>query len=240
MHAQRLLTNQDGSLFEMKMTKLSLACGVAMLGASAIAQAEFSANVSLVSDYVFRGFSQTLSAPAIQGGFDYSHDSGFYAGVWASNVSEYWYGSSLELDTYIGYATEIGGIGLDFNANRYNYPSSMYDDVNTNEFSVTVSKDFEVAAVSVKAAYSPEFYGPDHATYYGLGLDVPAGPVTVSGSYGIQKFEHGDDIADWSVGVSGDAMGVTLGLAYTNTDYDHNDCDDTCDGRVVASVSKSF
>jgi len=224
----------------MKMNKLALACGVALLGASAVAQAEFSGNVSLTSDYVFRGFSQTDSAPAIQGGFDYNHDSGFYAGVWASNVTEDWYGTSIELDTYIGYATEVAGFGLDFNANRYNYPSSSYDNVNTNEFSFTLSKDFEVASVSAKVAYSPEFYGPDHATYYGLGLDVPVGPVTVSASYGTQTFEHGDDIADWSVGVSGDAMGVTLGLAYTDTDFDKNDCDNTCDGRVVFSVSKSL
>jgi uncharacterized protein (TIGR02001 family) len=223
----------------MKMNKIALACGVALLGASAVAQAEFSANVSLVSDYVFRGITQTDNDPAIQGGFDYSHDSGFYAGVWASSISESVYGTSMELDTYIGYATEIGGFGLDFNANRYNYPSTDNDDNNTNEFSVTVSKDFEVAAVSAKVAYSPEFYGPDSATYYGLGLDVPVGPVAVSATYGIQDYENGGEDADWSVGVSGDVMGVTLGLTYTDTDI-AGGCGGFCDERVVVSVSKSF
>ena len=46
----------------------------------------FSFNIGVVSDYAFRGVSQTNEGPAFQGGVDFSHDSGFYAGVWASNV----------------------------------------------------------------------------------------------------------------------------------------------------------
>jgi uncharacterized protein (TIGR02001 family) len=47
----------------------------------------FTANVSLVSDYRYRGISQTNLRPAIQGGFDYSHASGFYVGNWNSSIS---------------------------------------------------------------------------------------------------------------------------------------------------------
>ena len=46
----------------------------------------FSANVGLFSEYVFRGITNTNEGPAIQGGFDYAHESGFYAGVWASKA----------------------------------------------------------------------------------------------------------------------------------------------------------
>ena len=46
-----------------------------------------SANVFLVSDYFFRGITQTWGKPAVQGGFDFVHDSGIYLGTWASNVS---------------------------------------------------------------------------------------------------------------------------------------------------------
>ncbi len=59
-------------------------------------------------EYIFRGISQTAGKPAVQGGFDYTHSSGFYLGTWASNVS--WledFGaysrSSLEWDFYGGY-----------------------------------------------------------------------------------------------------------------------------------------
>ena len=63
------------------------------------------ANVMLASNYIFRGISQSQNKPAIQGGFDYSHASGLYAGTWASNVS--WVGTkdnnSMEWDFYAGY-----------------------------------------------------------------------------------------------------------------------------------------
>ena len=47
----------------------------------------FSSNVGIFSQYVFRGISQTNERPAVQGGFDVSHKSGFYVGTWLSNVS---------------------------------------------------------------------------------------------------------------------------------------------------------
>ena len=76
--------------------QLSIAMGLVLAGmASAPTMAddhmmglEFSANVALTSDYIFRGISQNESDPAIQGGFDVAHTSGIYAGVWGSNVSE--------------------------------------------------------------------------------------------------------------------------------------------------------
>ena len=46
-----------------------------------------SGNVAVVSEYVFRGLSQTNGKPAVQGGCDYAHSSGFYAGTWLSNIS---------------------------------------------------------------------------------------------------------------------------------------------------------
>lgn len=66
------------------------------------------ANVSLVSDYYFRGLTQTWNQPAIQGGFDFVHSSGFYAGTWASNVSGNEFpGGNLEWDLYAGYNYKI-------------------------------------------------------------------------------------------------------------------------------------
>ena len=47
----------------------------------------FTSNIGLYSQYVFRGISQTDEKPAVQGGFDLGHKSGFYVGTWASNIS---------------------------------------------------------------------------------------------------------------------------------------------------------
>jgi uncharacterized protein (TIGR02001 family) len=89
----------------------------------------FTSNVNLVSDYRFRGLEQTWGQPALQGGFDYSHASGFYAGVWGSNVSGNSYpGGSLELDLYAGYNGKLGGdFGWTAGAYGYYYPGSDYD-----------------------------------------------------------------------------------------------------------------
>lgn len=89
----------------------------------------FTGNVSVVSDYRFRGVSQSYKQPALQGGFDYSHASGFYVGNWNSSVSGNTYnnGASLEMDFYGGWKTEFSnGIGLDIGGLYYYYPGSYY------------------------------------------------------------------------------------------------------------------
>ena len=86
----------------------------------------FTANVGVFSDYRFRGISQTFEKPALQGGFDYSHESGFYLGNWNSNVSETagYPGGNLEMDFYGGFKKAIGDWGYDVGALHYYYPGS--------------------------------------------------------------------------------------------------------------------
>jgi len=68
----------------------------------------FTANLNLVSHYRFRGIDQTWGRPALQGGVDYAHPSGWYAGFWASNVSSRAYpGGGAELDVYGGYNGKV-------------------------------------------------------------------------------------------------------------------------------------
>src|SRR5665811_1233785 len=83
------------------------------------------ANVALVSNYLYRGISQTGGKPAIQGGFDYAHASGFYAGAWGSSIS--WIGDAriassagLELDTYLGFKNAFA---TDYSCLLYTSPS---------------------------------------------------------------------------------------------------------------------
>src|SRR5665647_2991268 len=85
------------------LTALS-APGLALAADAPATPPAVTANVGFVSNYLYRGISQTGAKPAIQGGFDYAHASGFYAGVWGSNIS--WVAASnasLELDTYFGF-----------------------------------------------------------------------------------------------------------------------------------------
>ena len=84
----------------------------------------FSANVTFASDYRFRGISQTENDFALQGGFDVSHESGFYIGTWASNLSGWgtFGGSNTELDLYGGFATDIGSVAVDTGVIWYVFP----------------------------------------------------------------------------------------------------------------------
>ncbi len=91
------------------------------------------ANVTLASQYRYRGIAQTNSLPAIQGGFDYAHESGFYIGNWNSSIS--WINDGytglnpsvsapIEMDFYAGYKKEVSeGLTLDVGLLEYYYPT---------------------------------------------------------------------------------------------------------------------
>lgn len=87
-------------------------------------------NIGVVSNYSFRGITQTNYGGAVQGGVDYAHKSGFYVGAWASNVK--WVkdvnGASkgdYELDLYGGYKGELApGLGYDVGFITYQYPGN--------------------------------------------------------------------------------------------------------------------
>lgn len=104
---------------------------LASFAAGAFAQeaSPLTGNLSVTTDYRFRGISQTFRDPALQGGFDYSHPSGFYLGNWNSNVSgvQYPNGSSLEMDFYGGYKFAIApDVTADIGLLYYYYPGSRY------------------------------------------------------------------------------------------------------------------
>ncbi|MES9871377.1 MAG: TorF family putative porin [Sedimenticola sp.] len=225
----------------MKLKKLSITCGLVLAGLSSVASAEsgFSGNVALTSDYIFRGLTQNDGDAAIQGGFDYAHDSGFYAGVWASNVSEASYtDSSMELDLYLGWGGDFNGVSVDVGVLHYEYPGTSVEANNTDEYHVGVGYDFGAAAVSATYNYSPDFYGADEATYLDLGIEVPAGPVTIAAHYGMTDYDaaSGDDYDDWSVGVSTEYGGFGFDLSYYETDGVSGGDDDA----LVFTISKSL
>ncbi|MCP3850811.1 MAG: hypothetical protein GY694_11335 [Gammaproteobacteria bacterium] len=212
-----------------------------------------SANVALVTDYYFRGVSQTGNDGAIQGGFDWSHDSGFYVGVWGSNVE---FGDThIELDTYAGYAGEYGDFGYDIGVLKYNYnDSSMHDD--PVEWYVNGSYSY----FSVGYAYSPSWFGShDESNYLHAGFDYDELPMglalgaSLGYSFG-DAYEQSNgtdyDYVDYKIGLSKDIAGINVDVSYVGNDLGRNECDaytgdgsdkrGICDDRFILSVSKSF
>lgn len=106
----------------------AVAIGLAGLAPASHADAPTVAgNLTVTSQYVFRGLTQTSERPAVQGGLDVTHTSGLYAGTWLSNVS--WFSdtnagtsNSLEWDLYGGYRRPVGDVTLDAGVLRYQYP----------------------------------------------------------------------------------------------------------------------
>src|SRR5690606_26384764 len=112
-----------------KSTSAVLLC--TSLALAGQASAEVTGEVTVVSDYLFRGVTQTDEKPALQAGLTWEHESGFYVGTWGSSIS--WLADSdpdvssqVELDVFVGYAGAFGdsGVGYDVGANYYWYPGS--------------------------------------------------------------------------------------------------------------------
>jgi len=104
------------------MKKLYLFMGLTIM-LSMPSFAAVSANVAFSSDYVWRGMTQS-DGPAIQGGFDFEDESGFYAGIWGSNVN-FNDGAGSELDYYAGYGLSIGEVGVDIGYIAFDYPENQ-------------------------------------------------------------------------------------------------------------------
>ena len=206
---------------------------------------DVSANVGFVTDYAFRGISQSNETVALQGGFDVSHNKGLYAGVWGSNVNfndgdE----ASVETDIYAGYSKSVNGINYDVGAIYYAYPRA--DSALNYDFweaSFAVGYDFQLFSASASVNHSPEFFGETgKAQYYAASVDVPLPKdVTLSTHLGRQNIERGNNYTDWSVGLGYALEGFDLSLKYVDTNLDEpTQCVDGCESRVIFGVSKSF
>ena len=211
-----------------KLVMGSVAAAVlATTGVTASNAGEIEANVALSTDYLFRGISQTDNDPAISGGFDYSFDNGFYAGIWASNVE--FDDVTTEIDVYGGYAVELAeGVELDLGYIYFVYPGDS-GSLNYSEFTAGISfNDLGFGLV-----YSPDYFGSDEDAIifnvdYSVGiaknlsLDLHTGYiVTDTDDAGQSILIAGTDLDDYfeySIGLSTTAAGVDLSLTYHDTD----------------------
>ncbi|MGB5602490.1 MAG: TorF family putative porin [Gammaproteobacteria bacterium] len=98
---------------------ISLSAAVAAALASGVAVAEVTGNAAITNNYIWRGVTQTKDQAAGQGGVDWGHSSGFYAGTWLSNVDFSGLGDGYEMDLYAGFGGEVGGFGYDLGVLTY-------------------------------------------------------------------------------------------------------------------------
>jgi len=186
-------------------------------------------NVGLYSQYIFRGLTQTDRKPALQGGVDLTHSSGFYLGAWGSNIdwlrssygttggvndTYYTKGGNLEVDLYGGFRTELGksGVGIDVGVLQYWYPGTLrsgWAKANTTELYGALSYGWLQAKLS----------GVVSEAAWGWGKSSTAAQEDARGTY------YAELNATIPVGelVGGDVLkGVTVLAHYARQDFQGN------------------
>ena len=246
------------------------ASSTVMAEEAAPAEHTFTANVTLASEYIYRGIGQTNRKPALQGGFDYSHASGLYAGVWGSNVS--WLSdaatnisSSVEIDLYGGYKNTFAGGDWNYDVGvlRYNYPGtypSGYTKADTTELYGAIGWKWLTLKYShVVSSHIFGFTGSNGTDntrgsgYLELNAAYDLGDGWgVLGHVGHQKIKNNDDASytDYKVGVTKDVGFGTVGLSYWTTNakacgdstpvYCNAFNKDLGEGRALLSFTKTF
>ncbi|SFG39779.1 conserved hypothetical protein [Novosphingobium sp. CF614] len=208
-------------------------------------------SAALVSDYRFRGVSQSDKEMAVQAGLSVTHASGFYAGTWASNLAGWgtFGGSNMELDLYGGYSTEVAsGVTLDVGLTWYMYPGGA-DTTDFAEPYVKASGTLGPVKALVGVAYAPkqealgnfsntpESAGQKQDNLYlwtDLSGGVPSTPITLKAHLGYSNGNPGlgpngtsvaptGEYLDWMLGADLALGPVTLGVAYVDTDISKSD-----------------
>jgi len=235
----------------MTPKKLTLAI-TAILSSTNLAHAEdaapFTANIGVVSNYMWRGVTQTQDGPAIQGGVDYADPSGFSLGTWASNV-DFGDGPDLpnyELDIYAGYGQEFGDFGFNLATGYYAYP----DGKNFDMWDVTPSISWNFLTIGTaytlygQAEGDAAFREGDWYYYGNAAFDLPVN-FKLGGTVGYYDFDDlggKGDYTHWQISLSKSADDFgTFSLNYDQNDGGDSDIVATDDDpKVSIGWKKTF
>jgi len=226
-------------------------------------------NIGVVSDYIFRGISQTQGHPALQGGFDYNHASGLYVGVWGSNVSwvqvgGYKENSSLEADFYGGFKGGFAGdFSYDLGVIKYYYPGTSKGGVTPDTMEAYAAIGWKFITLKYShtiSQYMVGWSGPNGentrgSNYIDLSANYDLGNGWgVQAHVGHQKIKNFSDASytDWKLGVTKDVGFGVVGLAYTDTNantcgdavpaycWNPNSPKNVAKGTALVSFTKTF
>lgn len=243
------------------MKTLSRACFGVLLAASAMSTPAFAqeeedsdgititGSATVVSDYRFRGFSQSNEEAAIQGGFTIGHDSGLYVGTWGSSIG---FNNGTEIDVFAGFAKEVTpGLTADVGATVYLYPG--VDNTTVIEPYASLTGAIGPATVKGGIAWAPggqDSLGDASGVYLysDVGVQIPDTPIKLKGHVGYAKSDSflgglDGEVFDYSVGVDVTWKVLTLGVAYVNTDapkFGGYKEAVGADGAVVFSLGAAF
>lgn len=222
---------------------MKIICLAAMAAAGAIATSAahaedteapsditISGGATVISDYRFRGISQSNKRPAIQGTATLSHSSGLYASVWGSSIDDYIADNSTELDFVAGFKTNVGQSTLDAGVTYYYYPNSTFQFSDFFEVYTSLSHTLGPVTGKVGVTYAPkqqalslDGISKEDSLYVSgdLSAGIPKTPISVNAHLG-RSFERsyltfGQKYTDWSVGATYTWRNLALGVSYVDT-----------------------
>jgi uncharacterized protein (TIGR02001 family) len=199
----------------MKLIRSLAALG--LLAAAMTAHAEFSATITGVTDYDFRGVTQSAQNPAIQGSVDFAADIGLYAGVWASNVDFGAGDPNVEVDYYAGWG---GGetITWDLGATYYTYlgaSSANYWETHAGLgwkwFEAKVWYSWDYGGLEGNERYFEGNF--NYPLPYGIGFTAHAGYTNGNGFH--EAYDQGSYM-DWSAGLTYSWKHIDMALKWVD------------------------
>jgi len=255
----------------MRFSTISLSALMLASATPAFAQEEtappppitINGSATIVTDYRFRGISQTDKNIAVQGGITISHESGFYVSAWGSSVSNYVTAAvtgTQELDLIAGFKKTWNGTTFDIGALYYVYPKTkLAGDKSSSDFIepyVSVAHTFGPVTAKATANYAPkqkalalDQISPKEDNLYlagDLSAAIPGTPIGLTGhlghTFGPSWLSIGKEYTDWGLGATVTYKALTFGIQYVDTDGDFI----TPTGKnaskagVVGSVGVSF
>lgn len=227
------------STFAVAALPQMAAAQTAAAPAPVAATSPLSFNVSVTTDYRYRGISQSRLKPAIQGGVDYAFSNGFYVGAWASSIkwiSDAGGNADVEVDVYGGYKGALSSaLTYDVGVLTYQYPGhDLSVSPNTTEIYAALTYGPATLKYSHSVTNLFGFSDSKNSGYLDLSaaLDVGGGFMVVP-HVGYQKVRNNSaaDYTDVSLGVSKE---VYSGLTVSLTGY----ANDTKGSTYVASGGK--
>lgn len=237
---------------------------IALSAAPAFAEEEpasditITGSVAVTSQYRLRGVSQSDEDVAAQGALTATHSSGFYAGIWTSNLAGFgtFGGSNMELDLIGGYSTAVGAATLDGGLVWYLYPGT--DNTDYAEVYASVSAPLGPVKGKLGVYYAPKQQAIGDVdnlyVYTDLALPIDGTPITLKahGGYttgsGSTLAGPDGDYMDYAVGVDLAYKALTLNVSYIDTDIKKLPADafytvgghTIVDGAVVATLTAAF
>lgn len=226
------------------------------------------ANVGVVSDYIFRGISQSQHQPALQAGVDYAHSSGLYIGAWGSSIEwtdrkdlQVQKGNRVELDLYGGYKGAIGDFGYDVGAIRYFYPGQFQGaaGVTANTTEAYIGGSWKIVSLKYNHVVSNSIFNwggtaadakTQGSNYTDLTVTYPVDETfNLIAHLGRQNIKNygAASYTDWKLGATKDVGFGVVGLAYTDTTAKGKSGEaynwatkDASKGVLAASFTKTF